>query len=254
MAENQVVENLENEEVEVPEGGDLKVALRQEREKRKEAQRQAKEAGDNYAKVKPLADEYSQILPYLPYLIAQGQKGGKQEASSTVETDAEALEYAQVMGYEKEDGSPDVGKARRALDFHDRRNGVRIAKETGKVAKQTASLGAQQVRERAYKVTDAEGRLYAKKEFIDKVFSEIPPETLANPDNAVAALIMARGLGGPGDEATSEPVYTESVGRTRKVTKSISPLGKQLAQIRGKSEKDWMDGQDDPEVTGWDLE
>jgi hypothetical protein len=254
MAENQN-ENLELEtNEEVPAGGDLRVALRQEREKRQAAQKEAKDAKEALDKAKPLADEYSQILPYLPYLINQSKSGGKATNTEVENQDSEAVEYARIMGYEKDDGSPDVDKARKALDFHDRRTGAKVAKETGKVAKQTASLGAQHVRERAYKVVDSDGRLYAKKEFIDKVFSEIPPDVLSNPDNAVAALIMARGLGGPGDESEKEPVFTESVGRVKKAPKAMTPLGKSIASIRGRSDDEWLKQQDDPEVTGWDLE
>lgn len=250
-----VVDQHVQEELEETEPtGDLKVALKQEREKRREAQKEAKAAKEAVAKFQPLAEEYSQLLPYLPHLLSAADTGRRAAASTTTpQDDPEAVEYAQIMGYETEDGKPDVAKARRAIDFHDKRTGAKVNKAIAPAAAQSASVVAAQIRERAYKAVDENGRLYASKAAIDKVFSEIPPEQLANPDTAVAALIMARGLGGPGPE-NSEPLYTESTGRSRAKKVAVSDMGKSIAAMRGRSEADWAKLQDEPQETGWDLE
>lgn len=233
-------------------GGDLKVALQQERSKRKEAARKAKELEETVNKIKPLAEEYEALLPYLPTLLANNDKKVKEQENE--ELDEEAREYAEIMGIEDADGHPDVRKARKQLDFMDRRLGRTVDKKVAPAVRGSAQAQANEIIRRAYNVKDKDGRLYATREAIDKVFRQMAPEQLLNPDNALAALIMARGLGGPGEEEAAEPIYTERPGRSPRKKTETTELGKALARIRGKSEKQWSELSDNPMETGWDLE
>jgi len=232
--------------------GDLKVALKQERQKRQAAQKQLKETTEKLSQVGPLAEEYEALLPYLPQILAQGDAKAKKVQQETA--DQEALEYAQVMGLRDEDGNPDISRARKAIDFHDRRTGVQVRRGTAPAARAAAVAQVQDIKARAYAARDEQGRLYATRQAIDRVFAQIPPEALTNPDNAVAALIMARGLGGPGSEEAPEPVYSERGGRTPGRAKVMSEEAKVIARIRGKSDKEWVALDDNPTETGWDLE
>lgn len=242
-------------EQEEPKGGDLKGALAQERGKRKEATKRAKDLEAELAKTRPLAQEYEQLLPYLPYLLKNvGGDGNGKQTQQQVQEDSEAAEFARVMGYEDDERMTAVERARAAIDFIDRRTGAKVQKEVGPARRVAAEARVDDIRQRAYNAKDKDGRLYAKRESIDRVFSQIPPEALMDPNNAVAALIMARGLGGPGDEPQDEPLHIERGGRAPRKQTELSDMGKTLAQIRGRSEKDWQKLHDEPEATGWDLE
>jgi hypothetical protein len=225
-------ETEETEEAGEPGGGDLRVALKQERQKRQEL---AKEI----ARLKPLAEEYQTVLPTVQALLAQQQRQAQQQERVEYQqaADQEAMEIAQDFGFETADGKPDVVRGRKLLDRINRTTG-RAAQAAAAPANQTAAVAnAAVVKERAYKATGPDGKLYATREAIDQVFSQIPVEALQNQDNVIAALVMARGLGGPGVEP-EEPVYSEST-RARPATKKreASPLDKAVASMRGWDEK-----------------
>lgn len=210
-------------------GGDLKIALKKEREKRQALAKQVEQ-------LTPLVEEYKGILPLLPALLAQQKERETQQTQQAV--DKELLEVAQDFGFETEDGKPDLVRAEKLLRRIDSRSG-KIAQRAVQPA-QAAAVAAQvaDIKERAYKATGPDGKLYAKRDAIDQVFSQIPPEALTNPDNAIAALVMARGLGGPGDDPDpSEPVFSESVRARGKVKRAPSALDKQIAQMRGWDDK-----------------
>lgn len=87
----------------------------------------------------------------------------------------------------------------------------RSARAVAPVAADAAKSTAQQARSRAYAATDDKGAAYATREAIDDVFSRIPDHMLNNDEVIKAALIQARGLGGPGK--ATEPLHTEDTGR-----------------------------------------
>lgn len=261
------VEESEEEELETSEeggdegegkakGGDPAKALAQERNKRKELSRKLKEVEEQFGKLKPLADEYQQLLPYLPQLLQAAGRGGNGRApEQSGQPDQEALELAAALKLEDDEGKPDASKARALISYMDKRVGAHIHSGTAGIRRESASVAVNQIRERAYKATDKEGKLFARKEFIDKVFSQVPPEALLNPDNAVAALIMARGLGGAGDASQDEPLHVEGGGgRIKSKPAPLTDLEKSIATLRGKSPQEWQKLSDDPATTGWDLE
>lgn len=214
-------------------GGDLRIALKQERQKRQEL---AKEI----ARLKPLAEEYQAVIPTVQALLQQQQLQARQQQAQAQqnEADQEALAVAQDFGFETEDGKPDVARARRVIDRINRTTGRQAQAAAAPANKAAAEANAAMVKERAYKATGPDGNLYATREAIDQVFSQIPVEALQNPDNVIAALVMARGLGGPGQTPASEPVYSESpTARTSKVKREPSGLDKSIAQMRGWDDK-----------------
>lgn len=224
--------------------GDPKIALSKERSKRKALSKQVKELTEQVNKLKPVADEYQQVLYYLPTILAKKEKGKGQTNTEVSEEDQEALELAQDMEFQTEDGKPDVARAKKLLARIDRKAGEKVSRETAGVKRTAAAASASQVRDKAYKAVDKDGRLFAKREFIDQVFDQIPPEQLLNPDNAVAAMLVARGLGGPGEdptEETDEPIYVEQAGRRGPRTYELSPMEKALAKQKGLTDKQWAE-------------
>lgn len=246
----------DDDEDDQPEGGDLKVALQKEREKRKAASKKAKELEASVSEMKPYAEEYKKILPYLPALLKKAQ-GETLTKADEAQVDEELREVAETFGLETEDGQPDIKKAKAIAGYLDRRAGAVATRVAAPALKGSATAQATQIKERAYKVRGEDGKLYAKREFIDKVFDQMAPEVLLNPDNAAAALVMARGLGGPPEEEeeVDEPIYTATPRRKSKTTSAeLTPMGKSLARMRGKTDAEWQKLEDNPRETGWDLE
>lgn len=255
LAQGQDPDEQELDDDDEPAGGDLKIALKQERDKRKAESKRVKELEASVNEMKPFVDEYKQLLPHLPNLFkkAQGEDLTKVERQAA---DQELVELAESLGFENEDGTPDVKRAKSLADYVTKKSGTTARTTVAPVTKQVAQAEAQRIRQNAYKVRGEDGKLYAKRDAIDKVFDQAAPEAIMNPDYAVQLLLMARGLGGPpDDDDMGEPVFTESVGRRPKAKSAgLTEMGKSIAQIRGKSEKEWEKQQDNPEETGWDLE
>lgn len=242
-------------------GGDLKAALAEERGKRKAAQKEAKEAKEKLAKAEPLVKEYEELVPHLPGLLQAAQRGAGQQpvpaggSNGPTPEQQELLELAQDLGLEDDKGQPDLARAAR-VQARIQGRVERTVQTTLKPVQETAQGAAlQQVRERAYKVVDKEGRPFATREAIDQVFNSTDPRQLLDPQGASAAMLMARGISGPG-EVPDEPLHVEGAGRVTASRAALSQLEKNVAKLRGKSEKDWGKMTDDnPVETGnWELE
>lgn len=119
-----------------------------------------------------------------------------------------------------------------------------VGKGVAPVAEVANRSSAQQARQRAYAATDSKGELYATREAIDDVFSRIPEHMLANDDFVVkAALVQARGLGGPGKP--SEPLHTEDTGsrggRRGGKTDPLTPIERALMGQHNMTEEEWRE-------------
>ena len=235
---------------EIPPTGDPTKALHAERGKRKETARQLKAATEELARVRPMAAEYEQILPVLPELLArQGQPQGPQQ---TEYVDPEVVELAQDLGLIDEDGNLDIPRANRLMAKIDQRSGRMVQQQTGPIRQQTAVQAASQVREKAYKAVDKEGQPYATRAAIDQVFNSLPPETLYDPNTAVMALVIARGLGGPGTGA-DEPIHVEGGGRMQRGGGPLTQMERSIMKMRGKTEAQWR-GLSAEDNNSWELE
>jgi hypothetical protein len=255
----------EGDEEPAPPSGDPAAALRSERGRRKALAKKLKQAEQSIAQMKPLADEYQTLLPHLPTIMEHAKRGRAmppQQPAGPDPVEVQRLtEVAEAFGFTNDEGEPDLARASKVNRFVDALVKQRSAETMAPVAGQTAQIQAKSMREQAYKATDNTGRLYAKREYIDHVFSNLAPEALAGQHGqAVAqqALVMARGLGGPGEDPDdgTEPVFTERAGRRVNGLPNLSPSDHRLRQLRGKSEKDWQNlMKDDPNQTGdWSLE
>ena len=236
-----------------PKDGDLKAALHAERGKRKALAIKLKAAEQSVGELKPLADEYKVLLPHLPALLA-GAKGDKKAPAST-EPDPELVELANDLGLMDANGEPDLIRAGRVQARMDKRAGAVVSKDTAGVRRDSSAALATQLREKAYTAMDKEGRPYAKKAAIDSVLNRLSIEQQANPEQVMAALVMARGLEGAG-ESPEEPLHVDGGGRVPRVAAALTDMDKQIASLRGKTETDWSKlTKDDPAVTGdWGLE
>jgi len=241
--------------------GDPAAALRSERGRRKATARKLKEAQDQIAQLKPMADEYSQILPHLPGLLETAKKA-RQAPTGPDPVEVQRLtEVAEAFGFTDDEGQPDLARASKVNRFVDVLVKQRAAETIAPMAGQTAQMAAASMRDKAYRATDNTGRLYAKKEYIDHVFQNVSPEALGGSNGyaiAQQALVMARGLGGPGEEPSelNEPTFMERPGRRANGLPNLTASDHRLRQLRGKSEKDWQTlMKDDPAQTGdWSLE
>jgi hypothetical protein len=245
-----------------PQGGDLKAALQQERGKRKALRKELSSLKADVEKMKPLAEEYTNLLPYLPQILAQKKENDQAgtRATATVEEAArvaELSEFAQIGGYLYEDGSPNLDQAARVLAFMDKRTDGRVTSTTAGTRASAAASRAQQIKEKAYEAKDKDGNLYATRKYIDQVFDGMDPEQLVQGDNAVSALVMARGLGGHGGkwsgatpgggeevDADGAPLHVEtSGGRPASRSGDKTPLTafeKQVARSKGLTDKQYM--------------
>jgi hypothetical protein len=236
-------------EGEEPKEGDLKAAMHAERGRRKATAKKLKEVEATLAELKPLADEYKTLLPHLPALLAGA--GKKNEKPKDEGPDPELVELAQDLGLMDVNGEPDIARSAKVMARMDKRAGAVVTRETAGVRVTSATALATQLRDKAYKAVDKDGRPYAKKSAIDAVLNSLTSEQQANADQVMTALIMARGLEGPGEDA-EEPLHTEGGGRAPRVDVALSGMDKAIAKLRGKSEADWkkLTGAD-PAATGW---
>jgi hypothetical protein len=242
--------DIPDDEPEVPAGGDPTKALHAERGKRKETARQLRAAQEELARVRPMAAEYEQLLPVLPELLSRSQ--APQPGQPVPQADPDVIELAQDLGLVDDDGNLDIARATRLMQRIENRTGRMVAAHTAPVRAQTAAQVASQVTEKAYKAVDQQGNPYATRAAIDQVFRQLPPESLADPNTAVMALVIARGLGGPGG-GDGEPTYTEGQGRMPRGGGPLSQMERSIMKMRGKSEADWRKLTPDDERT-WELE
>lgn len=238
--EEEEEETEEESEGEGEGGGDLKKALRQERGKRKASAAKLRDVEAKLAKAQPLAAEYEGILPYLPDLLAgkglPGQKEKQASARSAVEL--EVMETANDFNLRTENGELDLEAGARALARINAKASQAATSASAPARKASAETTAAQIREKAYRATGKDGKPYATKEMIDQVFGNIPAENLVQGDTAVTALILARGMGGPGEEV-EEPLHTESVQRRKSGDEPMTTFETSMARIRGVSDKEW---------------
>lgn len=237
-----------------PQGGDLRAALAAERGKRKAATAKLTAAEAKVKELQPMADEYGQLLPHLPALLAGARKPAQPTpAEQQTAQQAKLTRVAEALGLVDDEGNPDLKRAAAAQSLIDTSVAEQTSQQVAPVRRDAAMAQASQIRDRAYKAVDSEGNLYAKKEFIDQVFNQMPPEAI-NQESAAYALVMARGLGGAGESPEKEPVFTE--GSTRRIGgQALSDVDKRFAKMRGRSEKEWAKLAEDPKVTNnWELE
>lgn len=242
------------EEEEGAQGGDPKKALHAERGKRKQLAKRLKEQEAKLAELTPFVDEYKALLPHLPTLLKKAQ-GGEAPSQNPNQPDPELVELANDFGFVDEQGNPDVARAARVQKRIDARAGRSAATAVAPVSRQSAQAIAAQVRERAYKATDkTTGEPYATREAIDQVFNSLGPEALADPDTATMALIIARGLGGPG-VSQDEPIHVEGGGRGPKGPVALSDFDRTMARLRGRTDAEWRKLQEAPAGRDeWELE
>jgi hypothetical protein len=183
-----------------------------------------------------MANEYQQLLPILPQLIEKARRA--EQPQNNNRPDPQLVAVANDLGFINEAGEPDVERASRVLTYLDRRAGAVADRSIGPIRQQSAQQTAQSTKERAYTAVDAEGKPFAKKEAIDQVFSMMPPESLTDPNSASIALLIARGLMGPGD-LPDEPTFISGGGTMPGQTPRLSEMEQAIAKMRGKSAKEW---------------
>lgn len=237
--------------------GDPAKALRAERGKRKEAAKKVAALEAQVQQLQGMANEYQQILPILPQLIEKAKKADQVIPQQQMQQkNAELVAVANDLGFVNELGEPDVDRAARVLGYLDKRAGSLVNQQLTPVKKQTMQHQVEAVKERAYGAVDNEGRPFAKKAAIDEVFKSMPPEALTDPNTASIALLIARGLMGPGD-LPDEPTFVSGGSSMPGGTPRLTDLEKAIAKMRGKSEKDYAKGVEKmapPSAAGWSVE
>jgi hypothetical protein len=190
--------------------------------------------------VQQALEQYSPILERIrqdPSIMERARQPQQQPA----EDDVEAIQLAEDMGLLAADSSLDVKRARKMLDFLDRRNDRRIDQRVAPLANTTAAQIAESHRQRATTLRKKDGSLAASEESINQVYGMLPAELLANPSVAALMPIMAAGLDAmtgrkPAAQAVreyDEPFFSEAAGGGRGPRSVLTDDDKAFAQKLG---------------------
>jgi hypothetical protein len=186
-------------------------------------------------------ENWDLVEPYLPLLATHPKITGKPAVPTpTNQPDPELLEIAESFGFYDADGQPDLARAAKAKTVIDKRSGTTANAAVKPVADSAAQTRAQALRERAYQVTDKNGRPFATRAAIDKVLDDLPIEQQADKNIVTSALLMARGLEPP----VGEPLHTEGGQGHSANTKELSPMERAAAKARGLTDEQWVKTRD----------
>lgn len=178
---------------------------------------------EKLASVQPIIDAVTSN----PQLLAQAKRaasGTRASAETTEqpEDDQEAAAFAEnVFGFFNADGTPDVARARRAMDLMDKRSGRQVDQRLQPLASVTLGDKADQnVRYALAQVNESTGAPLASRESILEAANTISnggrnKAILANPDVADILINQAIGLDvrkGRTPKPVDEPLYLERQG------------------------------------------
>lgn len=229
-------------------------ALIEERRERQAAKAEAERLKAENETLRKAANDYEVVKPYLPLLATHPEVTGKKPAPATpAAQDPELIAAAEALGLYNDDGTPDTTRAAKAKGFFTSLVKGTVQEEVRPLAQTTARTAAGSLRERAYTITDKQGRPFAAKENIDAVLNELPPEYQADPQVVQLALMIARGMG-TGTSTAGEPLHTEGVGGGHGGGgTALTPLERAAARARGMDDAAWVK-QRDTKNDSWELE
>lgn len=195
----------------------------------KETQRQLADLQPKIQQAEQLAQTLQRVQPLLqvlqgltPEQRAQLQAGKLPNAGREPAEDLEAQQWADDNGLIKADGSLDVSRARKQLDYLDQRAAQMAQKVIAPLATSTAAQQAEVLRERATGMRDQQGRPLATPESIREAYAQLPAELASNPNVAHVAIgtaMLIDRLKGRTPHVTptyDEPLFTEPAGGGRR--------------------------------------
>lgn len=192
---------------------------------RKEAKAAKREAAETKAQLQQVSSRLDALNPLLeriqqdPTILtrAAGHPDPK-----PVERDIEAEQTAEDLGLIAQDGSLDVGRARRILDRLDQRAGRTVDTRIAPLAQTTAQQASDLHRARALNMRTPDGAPFATQESINEAWAVLPAELTANPNvSAVVMPLVAAGIDrakgrvpkAPERHEYGDPIFTEPGGR-----------------------------------------
>lgn len=231
------------------------------------AKRELRTAKRRNAELEPIAENegrlrqhVASVQPYIDVLVNDPKLradalrvvngGGTRVSADTTEQptdDQEAAAFAEnVFGFYLPDQvTPDVARARRAMDLMDRRNGRQTDERLRPLAGVTLGQKADSNIRAAMAETDTDGVPMASEESIREVAAQLPPQLLADPK--VVDLVLNNAIGidrrkGRTPKAPAEPLYVAtSGGGRRESTNSISSDERKILSRLGLNEKDYKE-------------
>jgi hypothetical protein len=183
-----------------------------------------------------------------PKIVELAQQGTRPSQPATLqpEDDGEAQQWAQENGLITATGELDVARARRQLDFFDRRAAAQAERAAAPLRQSAAQQISAQHKQQAKGVTLSDGTKFATDESIEQAFSILPAELTADPKVAAIIPLIAAGLDRAKGKGVTraqvpeygEPLVTESPAGRR----GPQPISQELQHIltrTGVSEKEF---------------
>lgn len=183
----------------------------------------------------------AEAMRRLPPEIAEAARRGK--VADPEIPDEEAEETAKDLGLYSTDGRPDLAAARRVIKRESRRVDSIVQREVTKHVTPVKNMAQAQQATYLQNAAMAKAREgYCKPETLEKVIANLAPELRSDPNVMNAALVMARGIDGPGTVLeTNEPVFTESSGGRRSAPGAMSSIEERATKDKGISSKEWTE-------------
>lgn len=238
----------------------VKNALIASKREQRASARRLKELEPIAANEKLLRQQVESVQPVInailadPKLRAEAMRiangGATRTTADTTEQptdDQEASAFAEnVFGFYLGDGvTPDVARARRAMDLMDRRTGRQTDDRIRPLAGVTLGQKADANLREAIDRVDADGVPWASAESIREVADQLPSELKASRDVVKLLLNAAVGIDkekGRTPKAPAEPLYVASSGGGRRESAgSISSEERKILSRLGLNEKDYKE-------------
>lgn len=228
----------------------LSALIATKKEARAHAKR-IKELEPQSSELAALRQQVADAQPYINALVADPRlraeairitQGGRPSQVPPQE-DGEAQEYAEMHGIYLADGvTPDASKARRMIDWHDRRNSQRNEEQMRPLAGLALGQRAEANIREALAQVDDEGTPLATPESIREVASQLPAHLLANPQ--VVELVLNNAIGidrrmRRTPKAADEPLYLDSPRGRRRSEPVVDAQLKGSLDRLGLTEKDF---------------
>lgn len=213
--------------------------------------RRVKELEAGAAETASLKERLAAAEPYVNALVSDPRlraealrivRGG-QPAQVTAQEDTEAQEYAELHGLYLSDGTtPDATKARKMIDWHDRRNRSQQEEAMRPLAGLALGQKAEANIREAMSMTDADGVPLATPESIREVAAQLPAHLLA--DQRVVDLVLNNAIGidrrnRRTPKAPEEPLYLDTPHGRRRSEPSVDASTKGMLERLGLTEKDY---------------
>lgn len=225
---------------------DAKAARRELAELKPRVDR-AEAVGRQLEEAAPFIEQLRSMTPEARQALATG-KLPSPIGTQQPEQDREAIEWAEMNGFIDQEAKLDVQRARKNLDWLDRRHAAQQEAIIAPVRQTAAAQAVQNIRSQAYLIADPAGVPFATRESIDEAYGQLAsvPELAAKREVAAVVLgvammidkVKGRTPKAPTYQAPyGDPVFMEGGGPRRGVPQlSADELAR--AQKVGLTEKD----------------